>query len=83
MMDKSSSVSNLAKKRLGFLGRIPDKYDIQIFQLLPLYVKVKVLKEGRILYSKDKRKIYDTAYQTIKEYNLFEPHYNDYIRLER
>ena len=49
----------MAHKRLKFLSIVPDKFDIQIFQLLPLYVRIQVLKEGKILYLKDEKKIYD------------------------
>lgn len=34
-------------------GSFPDKYDIHIFQLLPLYVKIDVFK-GNLIYTDDK-----------------------------
>lgn len=80
MLDKKYKINDMVKKRLNYLTYAPDKFDIQVFQLLPLYVRIKVLKEGKILYSKDTRKIYDFAYQTIKEYERFKPRYEDYIK---
>ncbi len=80
MLDKKYKTNDMVKKRLNYLAYSPDKFDIQVFQLLPLYVRMKVLKEGKILYSKDTRKIYDFAYQTIKEYERFKPRYEDYIK---
>ena len=76
---KRQGAYELTKKRLKFLTYAPDKFDIQIFQLLPLYIRIKILKEGKILYCKDMRKIYDLAYRTIKEYEDFKPRYKDYI----
>ena len=55
-------------------GSFPDKYDIHMFQLLPLYVKIEVFK-GELLYTDDKRFVHDIAWKTIKEYNDFEPRY--------
>jgi len=55
-------------------GSFPDKYDIHMFQLLPLYVRVEVFK-GTLLYTDDKGFVHDIAWKTIKEYNDFEPRY--------
>ena len=55
-------------------GSFPDKYDIHLFQLLPLYVKIEVFK-GDLIYTDDKGFVYDIAWKTIKEYNDFEPRY--------
>lgn len=81
--NKGYSISSLGKKRLSYLISVPEHFDIQVFQLLPLYVRIKVLKEGKILYSRNQRMIYDIAYDTIKEYRLFEPHYLDYIEVNK
>ena len=78
-LDKNYSSKELFKKRIGYLTGLPDKFDIQIFQQLPLYVRISVLKEGKFLFSKDKKRIYDTAYETLKSYNFFEKHYKGYI----
>lgn len=72
----------MAKKRLNYLSQFPNKFDIQIFQILPLYLKKKILEEGKILYSANMGRVYDIAYETIKSYNLFEPHYKDYIEVK-
>jgi len=55
-------------------GFFPDKYDIHMFQLLPLYVKIEVFK-GELIYTDDKGFVHDIAWETIKEYNDFEPRY--------
>lgn len=55
-------------------GSFPDKYDIHMFQLLPLYVSVEVFK-GTLLYTDDRGFVHDIAWKTIKEYNDFEPRY--------
>lgn len=55
-------------------GSFPDRYDIQMFQLLPLYVKKEVF-EGDLIYADDKGFVHDIARRTIKEYDDFEPRY--------
>ena len=68
----------LAEIRLNLLKRIEDKFDIQIFKLLPLYVQIEVLK-GKVLYVRDEHTLYEISYETIDEYEDFYPFYEDYI----
>ena len=68
----------LPKIRLDLLKKFNEKLDIQIFQLLPLYVQIEVLK-GEILYVKEKARLYEIADETIEEYEDFYPLYLDYI----
>ena len=55
-----------------------DIYDVQIFQQLPLYVRVEVFK-GRVIYCKDKRLLYEEAIETIKDFEEFKHRFYDYI----
>lgn len=55
-------------------GSFPDEYDIQMFQLLPLYVRKEVFN-GELLYADDKGFVHDIAHKTIKEYEDFKPRY--------
>ena len=70
--------NNLSTIRLELLKKSNEKFDIQMFQLLPLYVQIEVLK-GKILYVKDEDRIYEIANETIDEYEEFYPFYLDYI----
>mgnify|MGYP001608008432 CR=1 FL=1 len=75
----SKDNKKMFKKRLNYLKGVSDKFDIQIFQQLPLYVRISVLRDGRILYLKDKKRLYNLAYETLKSYTFFEKYYLDYI----
>ncbi|MDX8551469.1 nucleotidyltransferase domain-containing protein [Methanospirillum sp. J.3.6.1-F.2.7.3] len=66
------------RMRMHILGRVPDNFDIQIFEHLPLYVQVNVLK-GEVLYVTDLDELYDRSLQIFREYDFFKPHYLDYI----
>lgn len=55
-----------------------DRYDVHIFQQLPLYMRVEILK-GKILYEEDTRFIYEVARETIKDFEAFKHRFYDYI----
>ena len=55
--------------------------DVKLFRQLPLYIRIEVFK-GRLLYSKDDSRVYEIAYDTIKEYEEFKPRFFDYIGKE-
>ncbi len=73
--DEKKTLSSI---RLGLLKMFNEKLDIQIFQLLPLYVQIEVLK-GKVLYVKEEDRLYEIANETIDEYEEFYPFYLDYI----
>lgn len=63
--------------RMTLLSDLPEKIDLHIFENLPLYIRKSVLG-GVFLYMQDEDEVYDLAYDTIREYNLFKPHLDDY-----
>jgi uncharacterized protein len=66
---------DLRKKLLGISH---EKFDIQIFGLLPLYVQINVLK-GKLIFYNNYHNVYGEAVKTIKDYRFFETRYLDYI----
>ncbi len=76
------SIDEASRFRFKVLSEFfEDIYDIQIFQQLPLYVRVEVLK-GKVIYCRDKKFLYDVAIQTIKEFEEFKHRFYDYIGLQ-
>jgi len=59
-----------ARERFSFrkkvLGSLPSNYDVQIFQDLPIYVKVNVIK-GKLIYG-DYDYFFKIARETIREW---------------
>jgi predicted nucleotidyltransferase len=53
--------------------------DVQVFQRLPLYVRRRVLKEGRVLFVRDEDALYDEAFRTVRAYESFRPRYQAYL----
>ncbi len=64
--------------RLKLMSKLPEKFDIRIFQDLPLYVRINVLK-GEVIYAKNEKFVYDKAYETIKKFEDFKKCYYDYL----
>ncbi|WP_456394954.1 nucleotidyltransferase domain-containing protein [Thermococcus sp.] len=67
--------------RMKVLGELPDNYDVQIFNLLPIFLRKECLK-GAVLFCRDWGFLYDIAYKTIEEFEDFKRYYYDYIGLE-
>lgn len=68
--------------RLKLLSTLSSKFDVQIFQSLPLYVRKEVLR-GIPIYVKDTRFLYETAFKTIQDFEDFKRHFYDYIGMEQ
>lgn len=69
--------SKMTDKRLKYLSDFD--FDIHIFQQLPLYIRHRILKEGKILFCENEDNLYDLAYLTAKEYEDFKPIYRSYL----
>ena len=65
--------------RMKLLGFAKDKYDIQTFQDLPLYLRAEILKKGKIIFIKESKKVSSIAIETIREYESFRKYYDLYI----
>ena len=55
-------------------------WDIQIFQQMPIYVKQRILKEGKLLFCRREETLYEIAFAVIREWTHFEPFYRSYLK---
>jgi len=69
----------ISEKRLAYITKASDKLDIQIFQQMPLPIKHRILKEGKLIFCADEDKFFDMAYLTAKEFEDFKPIYKSYL----
>ncbi len=76
-----SKMTNLemSRKRLAYLKCVTGKFDVQIFQQLPVYIKHRVLKEGKIIFCSDENMLYGIASAAVKEYEDFRPIYTNHL----
>jgi len=74
---RSYSDLELSEKKLEYLAKFD--LDIHIYQQLPLYIRHRVLREGKVLFCRDEDKLYDLAFRTIREYEDFKHIYREYL----
>ena len=68
---------DLSRKRLDHLVHVD--LDIQVFQQLPLYIRSRVLKDGRILFCRDEEKLHALAFRTARAFEYFQPYSYGYL----
>jgi len=68
----------LSQKKLEYLTR--SDLEIEVYQQLPLYIRVRVLKEGKVLNCRDEDELYAVAFKTIEEFGDFEHIYREYLQ---
>ena len=74
---RAQSGIEASHNRLDYLaGR---DLDVKIFQQLPLYIRSRVLKEGRVLFVRDEDRLYELAYRTARAFEDFRPYYQAYL----
>lgn len=71
------SGAQLAEKRMAYLGDVD--LDVQVFQGLPLYIRPRVLRDGRVLFCRDEDALYEVAFTTIRSFERFKRTYHAYV----
>ncbi|MCK9632661.1 MAG: nucleotidyltransferase domain-containing protein [Methanoregula sp.] len=70
--------ADAAQFRHAILSALPGtRYDVQVFQSLPLYVRVEVLK-GTPLFVRDPVFLYEKAVETLRDFDNFKHRLYDY-----
>ncbi|MCG2713031.1 MAG: nucleotidyltransferase domain-containing protein [Candidatus Omnitrophica bacterium] len=72
------TTKELSRKKLEYL-KLYD-FDIQVFQQLPIYIKKRIIKEGKILFCREEAALYEIAFSVIREFADFECIYRDYLK---
>jgi uncharacterized protein len=67
----------MSHKKLAYLSFAD--YDVSIFQQLPLYIRRRVIKEGKVLFCSDDDRLYELVFKTAKEFEDFRPIYEEYL----
>jgi len=79
LLDKKYSNLQLSKKKLFYASLAKSPIEIHIFQQLPIYIRKRILKEGKVLLCKNQLPLYEIAFSTIKEFEFYEKLYNLYL----
>ena len=64
-------------KRLGYMADFD--IDLHFYHQVPLYIRQRILKEGKVLYCRDEELLYEVACKTITEFADYEHIYRDYL----
>lgn len=76
---KEKDTEYYLKKDNEFL--VNDKFDIRILNVMPLVLKFKVLKDGKLLFSNDEPKRIDFETEVIDRYFELKPYLDEYDEL--
>ncbi len=68
-----------AAVREAYLHISGERLDLRVFQQLPLYVRRRVLKEGRVLACRDEDALYEVARRTAQAYEDYRPQYHRHL----
>ena len=79
-LDKKYSNIKMSKKKLEFLKINNEDKDIQIFQQLPIYIRIRIIKDGEIIHCKNSDLLYDIAFDTMKEFGFYKKIYDLYLQ---
>ena len=75
--DKRLDTLGQSQKRTAYLASYD--LDIQIFQQIPLHLRVRVLREGKVLFCRDEDKLYAVAFQTARHFEDFRHIHEGYL----
>ena len=54
-------IKNIYRKILRISGK-NEKYDVRIFEQMPLFMKMQAIRDGRVIYAKDKARLGEYFY---------------------
>ncbi len=78
VLNKKLESLKMSRKALQY-SSVSDRFDVHVFQQLPLYIRSRILKEGKILFCRDSSALFDIAMLTIKEFEDFKPIYERHV----
>jgi len=68
----------LSEKKHQYLSNFD--LDVQVFQQLPLYMRHRVLRDGRVLFVRDEELLYKTAFRSAQQYEDFRHRHEAYLK---
>ena len=77
MLNDKSDLLTMSLKKLEYLSLVD--YDVSIFQQLPLYIRQRVIEEGKVVFCRNEERVYELVSTTIKEFEDFKPIYYGYL----
>lgn len=67
-------IGNLTESEKNSAWRkFDEKYDVSFFEELPIWIKIRVFKDGKALFVRDKKLVTKLIFKTVHEYEDFKP----------
>ncbi len=79
LKDDFYSARALSLLKIDYL-QLYGEFDIHVFQQLPIYIKKRIIKEGKLLFCSDEDSLYRIVFSVLREFSAFEYFYKDYLR---
>ncbi|MBU0760775.1 MAG: nucleotidyltransferase domain-containing protein [Nanoarchaeota archaeon] len=79
VLDKKYSNLRMSKKKLRYSSILASKFDVHVFQQLPIYIRKRILKDNKIVLCKNEDLLYEIAFSTIKEFEFYKKIYYTYL----
>lgn len=77
LMPGKYNPSFISHKKLEYL--MDFDFDIHIYQQLPIYIRQRIIKEGRVLFCRDEDILYKLAFRTAQEFEDYKHIYCEYL----
>ena len=77
LMPRDYTSKELSDYKMRYRSKIDA--DIHVYQQMPIYIQQRVLKDGKVLFCRNKDLLYEAAFKTIREFNHFERFYQEYL----
>ena len=58
-----------------------EKYDVQVFQALPLYIQEEIMNDAKFLFVKNEDAMYDLLYYAQKQCNDLKGYFKEYLEV--
>ena len=83
--DSDTDIAVLTKeidndKETQILGFSSEKFDISIFNKLPLIIQFRVIRDGKLVFCNDKKYFHNISYEVIRKYLDFSVFINNFYK---
>ncbi len=78
LKDRRYTPLELSRKKMRYLKLFD--MDIEIFQQLPIYIRMRVIKEGKKLFHANEDKLYKIVFNAITEFEDYRHIYREYLQ---
>ena len=80
ILNKKISNIEMSRIKMRYSSLMPSNFDIKVFQQLPIYIRMQVIKDGKIVLCKNFDDLYELSFLTLKEFGFYKKIYNLYLQ---